>query len=240
MVAAPEAIGPAATGEHLSTRGSETSYQQSLTRLDRYRQLPGGRIMLGQQRQDLTEADGIIVDSNRCHRHARLVDDSYIVVILGPVDATRHRYHRCSSLSWTTAKRDALMDSACRTTSHEPFASPPAAPELAQGSRPATDQGSARRRTTKRSSPSIAVTAARPSRYPGSTPRHFYRRQQRPRSSTRRRSRFPGSTAIGWYGRPRLPLGLVQHPTPALHPRLPQPAAYEATAYTSTPISKVA
>lgn len=46
---------------------------------------------------------------------------------------------------------------------------------------------------------------------------------ERPRSSTRRRSRFPGSTANGWYGRPLLPLGLVQHPTPALHPRLPQP-----------------
>src|SRR3954452_7759391 len=38
----------------------------------------------------------------------------------------------------TTARLDALMDSACRTTSHEPFTSPPAAPALAQGSRPAT------------------------------------------------------------------------------------------------------
>ncbi|MEO3928876.1 hypothetical protein ABGB07_34225 [Micromonosporaceae bacterium B7E4] len=57
----------------------------------------------------------------------------------------------------------------------------------------------------------------------GKPPKPSYRRQQRPRSSTRRRSRFPGSTAIAWYGRPRLPLRLVQHTPHSEGTGLPQP-----------------
>jgi hypothetical protein len=100
--------------------------------------------MLGQQRQQLTQLGCIITDPDRCQHHTRLVDHGHIVMILGSVDTACHRYHRRLLPVFLAARRDALMDSANRTTSHEPFAPQPAALTLAHGFKPATDQGSAR------------------------------------------------------------------------------------------------
>jgi hypothetical protein len=50
--------------------------------------------VLRQQRQHLAQAGGIITDPDRSHYDAGLVDHGHVVMILGPVDAARYRYHR--------------------------------------------------------------------------------------------------------------------------------------------------
>ena len=66
----------------------------------------------------------------RGHHHAALVDQRHIGMILRPVNPTPPPPPWLLSVS-TTVRRDALMDNGCRTPSHEPFTSPPAAPALA-------------------------------------------------------------------------------------------------------------
>jgi hypothetical protein len=49
--------------------------------------------VLGQQRQDLTEACCVITDTDRSHHNTGLVDQGHVMMILSPIDTARYRYH---------------------------------------------------------------------------------------------------------------------------------------------------